>query len=111
MRPRKRAAGVALAAVVVAALLPPVQADAAAGPAAAGPRIKAQTPPTTVTLITGDRVTVRGDRHASVERGPGREKMSFVTSRAGGRLKVIPADALPALQAGRLDPGCSTSRA
>ena len=104
MRPRKRAAGVALAAVVAAALLPTVQAGAAAGSADPGRRIKAQTPSKTVTLITGDRVTVSGDRHAVVERGPGREKISFITSRAGGRLKVIPADTLPALQAGRLDP-------
>jgi hypothetical protein len=104
MRPRRRAAGAALAAVVVAALLPPVQADAAAGPVIAGQRSKPQTPPRTVTLITGDRVTVTSDQHAVVERGPGRARMSFVTSRAGGRLRVIPADALSALNGGRLDP-------
>ncbi|SDT04006.1 S8 family serine peptidase [Actinoplanes derwentensis] len=59
--------------------------------------------PVTVTLITGDEVTVRAGGRPSVRPAPGREKVGFVSSRAGGRNLVVPRDALPLLTAGRLD--------
>jgi subtilisin family serine protease len=59
-------------------------------------------PAQTVTLITGDRVTVTGGA-AAVTPGPGRKGIPFATSTAGGRTRVVPADALPLLRAGRLD--------
>ncbi|MEE6261081.1 S8 family serine peptidase [Plantactinospora sonchi] len=65
------------------------------GPAAAGPR--------TVTLITGDRVTLVAGDKASVEPGPGRAEIQFLTRRVDDRLFVIPVDALSLLRGGQLD--------
>jgi subtilisin family serine protease len=60
-----------------------------------------------VTLVTGDTVTVSaapGGRHVvTVKMGRGREKIPYTTRRAGERLMVTPADALPLLAADRLD--------
>jgi subtilisin family serine protease len=56
----------------------------------------------TVTLITGDRVTLAGGA-VTVTPGPGRAGIPMATSTAGGRTRVVPADALPLLHAGRLD--------
>ncbi|ROT31669.1 peptidase S8 [Micromonospora sp. HM5-17] len=61
-------------------------------------------PSRSVTLITGDRVTVSPDGEASVRPGPGRTGVSMHVRREGGRLRVVPADAAPLLRAGRLDP-------
>ncbi|MDR7277993.1 S8 family serine peptidase [Catenuloplanes atrovinosus] len=58
----------------------------------------------TVTLITGDRVTVTAGDKVSVLPGPGRSGTIFLTDRDGGRLTVTPADALPLVRTGRLDP-------
>ncbi len=57
-----------------------------------------------VTLITGDRVELaRGV--VRLTPGPGREGIGFAERRsADGRFSVIPADALPLVGAGRLDP-------
>ena len=102
-----------LAAVVLGALLPAGPAGADPGLTAPGQPPKPGTNTTwtqvpngshTVTLITGDRVTMVGDTKGLVTPGAGREKVNFVTSRAGGRLRVIPSDALPLLGRGRLDP-------
>ncbi|WP_327034083.1 S8 family serine peptidase [Micromonospora ureilytica] len=57
---------------------------------------------TTVTLITGDRVTVTASG-ASVRPGTGREDVRFLVQRDRGRLSVTPADALPLLRSGRVD--------
>ncbi|WP_158558198.1 S8 family serine peptidase [Spongiactinospora gelatinilytica] len=58
----------------------------------------------TVTLITGDNVTVDGrGRGVTIQRGEGREKISFAVDRSAGRLRVVPSDAAPALDAGTLD--------
>ncbi|WSK24902.1 S8 family peptidase [Streptomyces sp. NBC_01298] len=61
-------------------------------------------PPATVTLITGDRVVVKGD--GSVEqllRGAGREGIAFSVRREGAYTYVIPQDALRLVADGVLD--------
>ncbi|MEV0591744.1 S8 family serine peptidase [Nonomuraea cavernae] len=87
-------AGAALA--VATALLVPLPAKAAPGPGGGDAR--------TVTLVTGDRVTVTDDLTAMIQRGAGREEITFSTDDSGGRLRVVPSDAVPLLRAGRLDP-------
>ncbi|MET7857499.1 S8 family peptidase [Streptomyces sp. NPDC005318] len=87
-------------------------------PAAAGTRTAAMgtdTRPTdvsgahsaTVRLVTGDRVTVTplpGGRHtASVQPGPGRERVVFRTLEQKGSLTVLPSDAMDLVMAGTLD--------
>ncbi|MDR7278189.1 S8 family serine peptidase [Catenuloplanes atrovinosus] len=57
-----------------------------------------------VTLITGDRVTVHPGTRLEVRRGPGREHIRFTTTRHDGRVSVIPSDAAPLLGSGRVDP-------
>jgi subtilisin family serine protease len=59
--------------------------------------------PRSVTLITGDRVTVGVDGSVTVAKGPGRAGIALLTRRVGGHVSVIPSDALPLLAAGRLD--------
>jgi subtilisin family serine protease len=75
-------------------------------PAAAAPSTTTGTPTagnlTSVTLITGDRVTVRG-KGATVQPGPGRSKIRFLTHKESGHLYVIPSDALGLLRAQRID--------
>lgn len=57
----------------------------------------------TVTLITGDRVTLRGGAPI-VTPGPGRTGIRFSVLRGGDQVRVIPRDVEPLLSAGRLDP-------
>ncbi|WP_329042888.1 S8 family serine peptidase [Streptomyces sp. NBC_00178] len=83
---------------------PAVAAPAPSVPGAQGVR--------TLTLITGDKVTVtRGSSGApavSVERGPGRTHIGFQTSHqwhgTDHHISVVPSDAQALLGAGRLDP-------
>ncbi|MEU3828871.1 S8 family serine peptidase [Streptomyces sp. NPDC029080] len=92
-----------LAAALVSALLP-------AGPATARGATPAHTPrtarPATVTLVTGDKVTVtdlgHGRKTVAVQRPPGAAGAVRTTS-ADGRLTVVPDEALPYLRAGTLD--------
>lgn len=56
-----------------------------------------------VTLITGDRVLLSAGKPAVLP-GKGRERVAFRTYTVGGRLNVIPADALPLVSSGKLDP-------
>lgn len=66
------------------------------------------TPPQTVTLITGDTVTLTagpdGRNAVDVRRGKGREAATFLSSEKNGEISVLPADAVPLIKAGRLDP-------
>jgi len=61
------------------------------------------TPGTTVTLITGDRVAVRGDGSLAVAAGPGRAGIRFLSRQIKDHRYVYPADALALLRAGRVD--------
>ncbi|MEU4676732.1 S8 family serine peptidase [Micromonospora sp. NPDC023737] len=86
-------------------------AVAVAAPAAVPPAPTAEpassTPtdhPNTVTLLTGDKVTVSSSGGASVRPAPGREHVRFLTRRDQGRLSVVPQDALPLIGSGRVDP-------
>ncbi|WP_131739355.1 hypothetical protein [Actinomadura roseirufa] len=58
----------------------------------------------TVTLVTGDRVQVRGGS-VSVQPGPGRENVGFVQEQAGPHVVVLPMDAARLVAKGRLDRG------
>ncbi|TDV43555.1 S8 family serine peptidase [Actinophytocola oryzae] len=89
----------ALVAAVAVLVLPP--APAVADPPSTG------TPPAaasaTVTLITGDRVAVRGDRVVSVAMNPRRAAVRYWRETRNGHDYVIPMDAARALAGGRLD--------
>jgi subtilisin family serine protease len=105
MRLRRKVGGCLLAAIAIAGV-------ALAKPAGATPRHSAGSGADahnalarTVTLVTGDRVTVAGNNtgRATIQRGKGRERVAFVTRTIRGHLYVIPSDALPLLRAGRAD--------
>ena len=73
----------------------------------AAPRDEA---PRTVTLITGDQITISGPQHAlSIQRAAGREHIRFITrtqTEKDGTLKylsVIPEDAVPLIAKDKLD--------
>ncbi|MBB5802002.1 subtilisin family serine protease [Saccharothrix ecbatanensis] len=57
----------------------------------------------TVTLVTGDRVVLDGDRLVSVTPGAHRKDVSFQVTRHAGRLRVVPTDVASALAEGRVD--------
>ncbi|MBL7253547.1 S8 family serine peptidase [Paractinoplanes lichenicola] len=88
----------AAAGALVLALSAVVVAGSAAHAAEVTPAVAART----VTLITGDRVTLDGGA-VTVTPGPGRSGIPMATSTAGGRARVVPADALPLLRADKLD--------
>ncbi|MEU5196292.1 S8 family serine peptidase [Streptomyces scabiei] len=62
----------------------------------------------TVTLLTGDTVSLTagpdGKSAVDVRRGKGREAATFLSTERDGEVSVLPADAIPLVQAGRLDP-------
>lgn len=64
--------------------------------------------PQTVTLITGDTVSLTtgpdGRYAVDVRHGKGREAATFLSSEKDGEISVLPADAIPLIRAGRLDP-------
>jgi len=95
---RPRFALLATAAVLA---LPPVPgAVAAPGAVPAAPR---GGPAGTVTLVTGDRVTVRGDRVVSVAMAPSRRAVRYWRNTRDGHDYVIPMDAARALAEDRVD--------
>ncbi len=104
MTSRSRRRGIGWGATVLAAGL---AAGTATGVAAATPeqhdRAGRHTG-ATVTLITGDKVVLNGPASGSFRAGPGRERVTFHTFHRDGNLHVVPADALPALAEGKLDP-------
>lgn len=72
-------------------------------PAAAQPKPLAGGTPSTVTLLTGDRVTVSGDSAVDIRRAPGRERIGFSTYNGAGHRYVIPSDAARLVASGTLD--------
>ncbi|MEU4215233.1 S8 family serine peptidase [Actinoplanes sp. NPDC026623] len=91
----------ALGTVAALVAVAPTSASAAPGPGAPPARVAAK--PTSITLITGDRVIVAADGRTSVEGAPGRAGTRFVGRKTRGHQYVIPVDALPLLRDGRLD--------
>ncbi|MFJ5304624.1 S8 family peptidase [Streptomyces sp. NPDC088350] len=87
-------------AIVPSAAAPPSASDAPSGAAQGSTR--------TVTLITGDTVslTVGADGKSAVDARPGKGRtgVDFVTTEQKGEVSVTPDDAVPLVQAGRLDP-------
>ncbi|MDT5035827.1 MAG: hypothetical protein QOE03_1012, partial [Micromonosporaceae bacterium] len=80
----------------------PVGPTTAAAPA--GPATIHRGQPKTITLFTGDRRLVAPDgRSVTTLPTPGRETARLLTQRIGGRLSVIPTDALTLINAGRVD--------
>ncbi|MEN3356592.1 MAG: hypothetical protein V7637_574 [Mycobacteriales bacterium] len=97
------------------AAVPPATAAGAAAPTVApsvAPAAGSVGGGAVVTLLTGDRVRrlagADGEPAVAVEPAAGREHVGFVResrpAAGGDHLSVVPADALPLLAAGRLDP-------
>ncbi|MGC5049893.1 S8 family serine peptidase [Micromonospora sp. DT48] len=85
----------------------PAAATAAPAPLATAPPAHAPTSRpdlgrATVTLITGDQVTVTANG-ASVRPADGRDGIRFITQRKRDHLWVVPQDALPLIRDGRVD--------
>ncbi|MFC0623351.1 S8 family serine peptidase [Kribbella deserti] len=57
----------------------------------------------TITLISGDRVALRGAKTPVAQAGPGRAGMGFHISKVGGDTFVLPYDAAALVAAGRVD--------
>ncbi|GAA4962203.1 S8 family serine peptidase [Yinghuangia aomiensis] len=100
----------ALAAAIAAGIAGPAStasAVSAAGPSTAGSGQRAVAH-TTITLLTGDTVSVDtftdGRQSVMPKPGPGRDGMSFLSRTRGKDVSVVPADALPLLSKGVLDP-------
>ena len=98
-----RASGLLLGALLTVAATTAVGTPAEAAPSAAPVAAVPAGAQVTVTLITGDQVTMDGQGGTSVTRAAGRADIQFVTQRIGGDQYVIPSDALPLLRSGRLD--------
>jgi subtilisin family serine protease len=96
-----------LAAVVVAGVAVTLAQtiDGQAGVAPAHAAAAAPAGQYTVTLLTGDRVTLGSvdGRRLSVRPGKGRTGMRFAVERTGEAVYVIPLDAQPLVRAGRVD--------
>ncbi|MFD0746580.1 S8 family serine peptidase [Phytohabitans flavus] len=98
----KRKILAAFCAALVIGVAPPASAAPPAGAAATrDPGAVAHT----VTLVTGDRVTILSSKEDRpvVRPGKGREGMRFSVYRDRGALMVVPHDAQRLVQAGRLD--------
>ncbi|MFY1695738.1 MULTISPECIES: S8 family serine peptidase [unclassified Solwaraspora] len=108
MHPVRRTTAATLAAVLATSLIGVGGAAPAAArpssPAAAGAASPAAVDlgATTVTLITGDRITVT-DRGAAVAPAPGRRHLRFHTYQLADGRYVVPTDAQPLIRAGVLD--------
>jgi subtilisin family serine protease len=88
---------VLVAALTVAAVLPPTSANAEPAPVSVGA-------PDSVTLITGDRVELSPTGSPMIVPAAGRETMQYRVTTEDGNVRVIPLDAVPLLADGVLDP-------
>ncbi|TDO52501.1 subtilase family protein [Kribbella sp. VKM Ac-2527] len=117
-RPRWLAAAVAAALVAVAAWAVPAAGDQVTSNQPAGSPTTtaafqttalqpADLKPLTITLITGDKVTLRrspgGTASTEVRPGPGRAGMMFHKFALGNQQSVLPFDAIPLVTAGIVD--------
>lgn len=103
----RRAVALALAAALAGAT---IQAHAAPATPSAPDRIAARHTQgkepgeqKTVTLVTGDKVVLDGDRLVSVKPGAHRDNVSFQVTRHEGRVRVVPSDVARLLAEGRVD--------
>ncbi len=104
-RSRARAVAWQATSMVVGLLAATATATATASPPASGaPGQGHDTRRLAVTLITGDRVLLDGDRVTSVVPGAGRGSTTFQTFQRDGHVHVVPRDAVRPLAEGRLDP-------
>ncbi|HEX6355092.1 S8 family peptidase [Actinophytocola sp.] len=100
---RHRGARLSLLSALVAGVVAPVTGSVGVAAAAATPGVAPAGP--TVTLLTGDKVTIGGMRGVTVRAAKGREHVSFFTrTDVDGDTHVIPEDALVPLSKGKLDP-------
>ncbi|MFJ9036713.1 S8 family serine peptidase [Streptomyces sp. NPDC102406] len=88
----------ALVVTLPAALLAGPHALAQASPGGGGTGA-----PRSVTLLTGDRVSVDGRGRVAVDPAEGREDIVFATQRVDGHVRVVPSDAELLLARGRID--------
>jgi subtilisin family serine protease len=106
MHVRTRIVVAAVAAAAITGALPPVAATAAPANSPVPANAPSPSQPTrTVTLITGDRLSVAtdGSNRFTVIPTEGREHAQFTTTTVRGHLEVMPADAFPLVRADRLD--------
>ncbi|AQW49196.1 S8 family peptidase [Streptomyces violaceusniger] len=105
MRRLRRFLAVVGAAGVMGAMAAPVASGRPSQAAAEAPPVRTQQH--TVTLITGDTVSVTtgadGKYAVEVKRGAGRESVEFVANQKGKEISVVPVDALRLLSANKLD--------
>ncbi|MEU3453185.1 S8 family serine peptidase [Micromonospora sp. NPDC006766] len=104
-RNRRKLAAIGLTLGLALGVPGPASAVPGAGPSS--PTARAAAPavgrPVTVTLITGDQVTVTATGNAAVRPAADRAGIHFLVGREGGHLTVLPQDALPLVRAGRVD--------
>ncbi|HET6294977.1 MAG TPA: S8 family serine peptidase [Kribbella sp.] len=103
--PLKRAA--ILAVVLALGGTAAIPATAAPRGTSGAPTSAVQATSAKVTLITGDVVEVTdagaGKKAATVQPGPGRERVTFHTVEVDGGLRILPSDAVPYISSGVLD--------
>jgi subtilisin family serine protease len=106
---RKRGASLLTAAILTSVLQLAGGQEALAAPAEGPSAVPGQDAKAaarrTITLITGDVVTVAADGSGEpeVRPGPGREDISFASRTVEGRIEVVPSDAAALLAQGKLD--------
>ncbi|MFC4146019.1 S8 family serine peptidase [Micromonospora mangrovi] len=98
---RRKVAGIGLTLGLLLGV--PLPASAATAPSTPDHAPRSAGRPATVTLLTGDRVTLTATGQAAVRPGPGRADLTFLTRRDRGHLTVVPRDALPLIRSGKVD--------
>jgi subtilisin family serine protease len=96
-KPSRRLITALVVSAVVGALVAP---DARAGEGLVSPSVPDDN---SVTLLTGDRVVLDGDRLVSYVPAPGRERVPMRTYTERGHRYVVPADAAPLVASGKVD--------